>query len=69
MPWGCGISVQATSSFIIFDEVDEMYAPTLRTSAARRLCQLCDHLSLCQSFPWLLHSVFTSQYLTLTAKL
>lgn len=36
-----GLAEQATSSFIIFDEVDEMYAPTLRTSAARRLCQLC----------------------------
>eukprot|EP00435_Cladocopium_sp_Y103_P057265 s1592_g19.t1 len=36
-----GLAVQATSSVIIFDEVDEMYAPTLRTSAARRLCQNC----------------------------
>merc|ERR1719183_213640 len=36
-----GLAEQAPSSFIVFDEVDEMYAATLRTSAARRLCQLC----------------------------
>lgn len=36
-----GLAEEAAFSFIIFDEVDEMYAPTLRTSAARRLCQLC----------------------------
>eukprot|EP00437_Effrenium_voratum_P007330 CAMPEP_0181435760 /NCGR_PEP_ID=MMETSP1110-20121109/20500_1 /TAXON_ID=174948 /ORGANISM="Symbiodinium sp., Strain CCMP421" /LENGTH=1270 /DNA_ID=CAMNT_0023559307 /DNA_START=15 /DNA_END=3827 /DNA_ORIENTATION=- len=36
-----GLAAEATSSFFVFDEVDEMYAPTLRTSAARRLCQLC----------------------------
>lgn len=36
-----GLAEDAPSSFIVFDEVDEMYAPTLRTSAARRLCQLC----------------------------
>lgn len=35
------LAEQAVSCFIIFDEVDEMYASTLRTSAARRLCQLC----------------------------
>ena len=32
-----GLAQQATKSFLIFDEVDEMYAPTLRTSAARAL--------------------------------
>ena len=37
----CGLAEQAPSSVICFDEVDEMYAPTLRTSAARRLAQLC----------------------------
>lgn len=36
-----GLAELATSSFLIFDEVDEMYAPTLRTSAARALCSLC----------------------------
>jgi len=36
-----GLAIEATSSLIVFDEVDEMYAPTLRTSAARRLCQNC----------------------------
>eukprot|EP00746_Dinoflagellata_sp_MGD_P007999 gnl/MRDRNA2_/MRDRNA2_115939_c0_seq1.p1 gnl/MRDRNA2_/MRDRNA2_115939_c0~~gnl/MRDRNA2_/MRDRNA2_115939_c0_seq1.p1 ORF type:complete len:1300 (-),score=258.95 gnl/MRDRNA2_/MRDRNA2_115939_c0_seq1:153-4052(-) len=36
-----GLAEEAPFSFLIFDEVDEMYAPTLRTSAARRLCQLC----------------------------
>lgn len=35
-----GLADEAPASFIVFDEVDEMYAPTLRTSAARRLCQL-----------------------------
>lgn len=35
-----GLAEQAPSSVICFDEVDEMYAPTLRTSAARRLAQL-----------------------------
>lgn len=36
-----GLAEEAPACFIVFDEVDEMYAPTLRTSAARRLCQLC----------------------------
>eukprot|EP00656_Telonema_subtile_P002598 TRINITY_DN11173_c0_g1_i1.p1 TRINITY_DN11173_c0_g1~~TRINITY_DN11173_c0_g1_i1.p1 ORF type:complete len:736 (+),score=164.99 TRINITY_DN11173_c0_g1_i1:1933-4140(+) len=36
-----GLAAAATGCFIVFDEVDEMYAPTLRTSAARRLAQLC----------------------------
>ena len=36
-----GLAEQAPYSVICFDEVDEMYAPTLRTSAARRLAQLC----------------------------
>uniref|UniRef100_A0A7S2DLB5 TFIIS N-terminal domain-containing protein n=1 Tax=Haptolina brevifila TaxID=156173 RepID=A0A7S2DLB5_9EUKA len=35
-----GLTEQATSSFLIFDEVDDMYAPTLRTSAARSLAGL-----------------------------
>jgi hypothetical protein len=35
-----GLAEQAPYSVICFDEVDEMYAPTLRTSAARRLAQL-----------------------------
>jgi len=35
-----GLAEFAPSSAIVFDEVDEMYAPTLRTSAARRLAQL-----------------------------
>ena len=36
-----GLAKEAPTSVIVFDEVDEMYAPTLRTSAARRLAQLC----------------------------
>jgi len=36
-----GLADKSPSSFIVFDEVDEMYSPTLRTSAARRMCQLC----------------------------
>jgi len=36
-----GLADRAPSTFMIFDEIDEMYATTLRTSAARRLCQLC----------------------------
>eukprot|EP01052_Picozoa_sp_SAG31_P040161 SAG31_NODE_5750_length_2345_cov_1.681211_2_plen_574_part_01 len=35
-----GLAELAPASVIVFDEVDEMYAPTLRTSAARRLAQL-----------------------------
>lgn len=35
-----GLAELAPTSVIVFDEVDEMYAPTLRTSAARRLAQL-----------------------------
>ena len=35
-----GLADAATKSFVIVDEVDEMYAPTLRTSAARRVTQL-----------------------------
>ena len=36
-----GLATAATSSLIVFDEVDEMYNHSLRTSAARRLAQLC----------------------------
>ena len=36
-----GLAMAATSSFIVFDEVDELYNNSLRTSAARRLAQLC----------------------------
>ncbi|CAB9519679.1 expressed unknown protein [Seminavis robusta] len=36
-----GLTELAPASVIVFDEVDELYAPTLRTSAARRLAQLC----------------------------
>lgn len=36
-----GLAARAPRMFIVFDEVDKMYAVSLRTSAARRLAQLC----------------------------
>ena len=35
-----GLTEAASSCFMIFDEVDEMYATSLRTSAARKICLL-----------------------------
>lgn len=38
----------AISMFIVFDEVDQLYGNTLRTSAARQLAQLCPKM-VCQT--------------------
>lgn len=43
-----GLTERAPESVICFDEVDELYAATLRTSAARRLAQLCQKF-VCQT--------------------